>query len=134
MGIVSLDTIVVLAKISFKVLFQFFSSYVFMELYQAVSVEKNSPSLFREWAIWNNNGLKWSEMKLLSHVRLFATPWTIAYQAPLSMGFPRQEYWSGLPFASPGDLPDPGIEPRSPTLQADTLTSEPPGKPTFKTL
>ena len=50
-------------------------------------------------------------------------PWTVARQAPLSMGFSRQEYWSGLPFPSPGDLPDPGIEPRSPTLQADALTS-----------
>ena len=65
----------------------------------------------------------------LSHVRLFATPWTVAYQAPLSMGFSRQEYWSGLPFPSPGDLPDPGIEPRSPALEADALNSEPPGKP-----
>ena len=58
-----------------------------------------------------------------------ATPWTVAYQAPPSMGFSRQECWSGLPFPSPEDLPDPGIEPRSPTLQADTLPSEPPGKP-----
>ena len=49
-----------------------------------------------------------SEVRLLSHVRHFATPWTAAYQAPLSMGFSRQEYWSGLPFPSPGDLPDPG--------------------------
>ena len=57
------------------------------------------------------------------------TPWTSAHQAPLSVGFSRQEYWSGLPFPSPGDLPDPGIEPRSPTLQVDALTSEPPGKP-----
>ena len=65
---------------------------------------------------------------LLSHVRLFATPWTVAFQAPPSMGFSRQEYWSGLPFPSPGDLPNPGIEPGSPTLQADTLPSEPPGK------
>ena len=62
----------------------------------------------------------------------FATPWTVAYQAPPSMGFSRQEYWSGLPFPSPGDLPDPGIEPGSPTFQADALTSEPPGKQTFK--
>ena len=69
--------------------------------------------------------------KSLSRVRLFATPWTVAHQAPPSMGFSRQEYWSGLPFPSPGDLPDPGIKPRSPTLQADALTSEPPGKPTF---
>ena len=68
-------------------------------------------------------------MKLLSCVRLFATPWTVAYQAPPSMVFSRQEYWSGLPFLSPGDLPGPGIEPRSPAFQADALTSEPPGKP-----
>ena len=57
-----------------------------------------------------------SEVKSLSHVRLFATPWTVAHQAPPSMVFSRQEYWSGLLFPSPGDLPDPGIEPRSPTL------------------
>ena len=69
------------------------------------------------------------KVKLLSRVRLFATPWTVAYQAPLSMGFSRQECGSGLPSPSPGDLPDPGIEPRSPALQADTLPSEPPGKP-----
>ena len=60
---------------------------------------------------------------LFSHVQLFATPWTVAHQAPPSMGFSRQEYWSGLPFPSPGDLPDPGIEPSSPALQADALTS-----------
>ena len=52
----------------------------------------------------------------------------VVCQAPMFMGFPSQEYWSGLPFPSPGDLPDPGIEPGSPTLEADTLTSEPPGK------
>ena len=56
----------------------------------------------------------------------FVTSWTVACQAPLPMEFPRLEYWSGLPFPSPGDLPDTGIEPRSPVLQADTLTSEPP--------
>ena len=56
------------------------------------------------------------------------TPWTAAYQALLSMEFSRQEYWSGLPFPSPGDLPDPGIEPWSPALQADTLPFGPPGK------
>ena len=70
-----------------------------------------------------------SEAKSLSRVRLFVTPWTVAYQAPLSLGFSRQEYWSGLPFPSPGDLPNPGIEPGFPTLEADALTSEPPGKP-----
>ena len=71
-------------------------------------------------------------VKLLSRVRLFATPWTVAYQDSLSMGFSRQEYWSGLPFPSPGDLPDPGIEPESlvsPALAGGFFTTEPPGKP-----
>ena len=63
--------------------------------------------------------------QLLSCVQLFATPWTVACQAPLSVGFPRQEYWSGLPFPSLGTLPDPGIKHRSPTLQADSLPYEP---------
>ena len=64
----------------------------------------------------------------LSCVCLFVTPWTVAHQAPLSMGISRQEYWSGMPCPSPGDLPDPGIETGSPSLQADSLPSEPPGK------
>ena len=64
------------------------------------------------------------KVKSLSHVRLFVTPRTAAYQAPPSMGFSRQEYWSALPFPSPGDLPNPGIEPRSPALQADSLPTE----------
>ena len=67
------------------------------------------------------------KVNFLSLVRLFATPWTAAYQAPQSMEFSRQEYWSGFPFPSPGDLPNLGIEPGSPALQADTLPSEPPG-------
>ena len=58
-------------------------------------------------------------------------PWTIAHQAPLSMGIPRQEYWHGLPFPSPGNLPDPGVETRSPALQADSLLMEPARKPVF---
>ena len=70
--------------------------------------------------------VKWSEVKSLSRVQLFATPRTVAYQAPPSLGFSRQEYWSGLPFLSPGDLPNPGIEPGSPVLQADALPSDPP--------
>ena len=65
----------------------------------------------------------------LSRVRLFATPWAVACQAPVSMGFSRKEYWSGLPCPPPGDLPNPGVEPRSPALQADSLPAEPPGKP-----
>ena len=74
--------------------------------------------------------IKWDVVKVksLSRVRL-CDPWTVAHQAPPSMGFSRQEYWSGLPFPSPGNLPNPGIKPRSPTLQADTLNSAPPEKP-----
>ena len=69
---------------------------------------------------------KEKEVKSFSHVRLFVTPWTVAYQVPPSMAFSRQEYWNGLPFPSP-DLPDPGMEPGSPALQADALLSESPG-------
>ena len=70
-----------------------------------------------------------SEWELLSRVQLFVTPWAVACQAPLSKGFSRQEYWSRLSFPSPGNLSKPGIEPESPTLQADALPSEPPEKP-----
>ena len=72
-----------------------------------------------------------SEVKSLSRVRLFVTLWTVAYQASPFMGFSRKEYWSGLPFPSPGYLPDTGIEPRSLALLADILTSEPPEKPLY---
>ena len=65
--------------------------------------------------------------QLLSHVHLFATPWTVAHQVSLSIKFSRQGYWSRLPFPSPVDLLDPGVEPRSPALQTDSLLSEPPG-------
>ena len=68
-------------------------------------------------------GRKWSRSVVSDSL------WTVAYQASPSRGFSRQEYWSGLPFPSPGYLPDPGIKPRSPALEADALTSEPPGKP-----
>ena len=70
---------------------------------------------------------QFSSVQSLSRVWLFAIPWTVTHQAPLSMEFSRHEYWSGLPFPSPVDLPDPGNKPVSPTLQADSLTSEPPG-------
>ena len=76
----------------------------------------------RMYTVYQENKRK---VKLLSCVQLFVTPWTVAHQVPLSMGFPRQEYRSGLPFPSPRDLPSPGIEPGSSTLQADFL---PPGK------
>ena len=71
------------------------------------------------------------KVKSLSRVQLFATPWTVAYQAPLSMGFSREKYWSRLPFPSPWDLPGPGIEPGSPASPADALPSELPGKPSI---
>ena len=77
---------------------------------------------------YSNCSLK-VKVKSLSCVQLFVTPWTVAYQAPPSMEFSRQEYWSVLPFPSPGDLPGPGIEPGSPALQADALPSKPSGKP-----
>ena len=77
---------------------------------------------------------KWKKVKVksLSRVLLSATPWTVAYQAPPSMGFSRQEDWNGLPFPSPGDLPDPGIEPGSPAFQADALTLSHQGSPVLK--
>ena len=85
---------------------------------------------FLTYFVLDQSSLKRKKVKVksLSCVRLFATSWTVAYQAPPSMGFSRQECWSGLPFPFPGDLPDPGIEPGPPALQADALPSEPPGK------
>ena len=74
---------------------------------------KHPPNI---WSLRTNFRAGKVKVKSLSHVRLFVTPQTVAYQASPSMGFSRQEYWSGLPFPSPGDLPDPGIEPGSPTL------------------
>ena len=73
------------------------------------------------------------KVKSLSRVQLFVTPWTVAYQVLLSMGFSRQQCWSGLPFPSPRDLPNPEIKPGSPALWADALPSEPPGKHVYDT-
>ena len=70
-----------------------------------------------------------SVCEVASRLQLFVTPWAVAHHAPQSMEFSRQEYWSGLPFPSPGDLPNSGIKPGSPALQADALLPEPPGKP-----
>ena len=78
--------------------------------------------------LMNSPRVKTVKVKSLSHIQLFATPWTIAHPAPPSIGVSRQEYWSRLPFLSPGDLHNSGMEPRSPELQADSLPSEPPGK------
>ena len=81
------------------------------------SSAQTSPASVAVWISMSHKSWWVSEwVKSLSHVRLFATPWTVAYQAPPSMGFSRHECWSGLPFVSPGDLPDPGIEPGSPIL------------------
>ena len=73
--------------------------------------------------------LMYSCSRLVSLLCLFVTPWTVVHQAPPSVGFSRQEYWHGLPCPPPGDLPNPGIKPRSPALQVDSIPSEPPGKP-----
>ena len=73
-------------------------------------------------------------VKSLIRVRLFETGWTVGHQAPLSMGFSRQECWSGLPFTSPGDLPNPGMEPMSPVLAGRFFTTEPTGKPPVTSL
>ena len=89
------------------------------------SLRRNGVAIMVNKRVQNAVKLK---VKSLSHVQLFAIPWTIAYQAPLSMRFSRQEYWSGLPFPSPGFLPNPGIKPISLALQTDDLPSEPPGK------
>ena len=81
-----------------------------------------------EHIIWNNCYCLVTKLCLT----LFATPWTTTHQAPLFMGFPKQEYWNGLPFPFPGDIPDSGVKPRSLALPADSLPSEPPGNPNFK--
>ena len=86
---------------------------------------------------WEHGSLFTSQkvkVKTLSHVQLFVTPWTVAYQASSSMGFSRQEYRSGLSFPSAGYLPDPGTEHGSPILQSDASSSEPPGKPMSEVL
>ena len=95
---------------------------------------KESWGIFWRWWKWPPSWLWWWFLvscmcvcELLSGIWLFSIPRTVACQAPLSMGFFRQEYWSGLPFSPPGNLPNPVIEPRSLALQADSLTSEPPG-------
>ena len=97
-----------------------------MKIFKSVGWQRPHYSVPKLTLLHEKHG---SEVKSLSRVQLFSTPWTVAHQAPPSMGFSRQEYWSGLPFPSPGDLSNPGIEPRFPALQADALTSEPPGEP-----
>ena len=98
--------------------------------FKLLLVAHMAKDLYWHSSYWRTNDIRcFNKEKSLSRVQLFVTLWTVAYQASPSMVFSRQEYWSRLPFPSPVDLPDPGIEPRSPALQADTLTSELPGKP-----
>ena len=94
--------------------------------------ETSASRLFRTFCFPNPTVWKWQwcwKLKSLSYVQLFVTTWTVACQAPLCMEFSRQEYWCRLPYPPPGDLPNPGIEPTPPALQADSLPCEPPGKP-----
>ena len=104
-------------------------------LHQEESILKNDLSNTKIWKCFWSMPWKWKWSRLVAQLCLTLcdhgpfTPWTVAYQAPPSMGFSRQAYWSGLPFPSSGDLPNWGIKPRSPVLQADALPSEPPGKP-----
>ena len=96
-------------------------------------IESLGSQRFQDFAFCNITViLSLSEWKLLSCVQLFETPWIVVHQVPLSTEFSRQGYGSGLPFPSPGNLPDLGIEPRSPALEADSLPTEPPGKPELK--
>ena len=108
------------------------------ELYNLIKVHRQSVSRCEYRQITKaTNILLWRSLKEKVKVaQLFPTlaPWTVAHQAPLSMEFSRQEYWSGLPFPFPGDLPDPEIEPGSPTLQTGSLLFEPAGKPTTEDL
>ena len=96
-----------------------------------------NPGIEPRYSAWRadslpGNPISSMKVKITQSCLTLCDPWTVAYQAPLSMGFSRQENWSGLPFPSPGDLPNPGIEPGSPALQADALPSKPPRKPHFK--
>ena len=110
---------IILWKLNFPVKYKVIPEESEVSSVQKVNTELTKPKVYSTF----------DSMKLLSRVRFFATPWTVAHQALQSMGFSRQEYWSGLPFPSPGDLPDPGIEPGSLALRADALPSEPPGNP-----
>ena len=100
-----------------------------MECYLAKKEGNPAICCNMDWTLAVLCKVKQVEVKLLSCVRLSVTPGTVACQAPLSMRFSKQEYWRGLPFPSPGDLPNPGIKPRSPALQVDSFAAEPPGKP-----
>ncbi|CAI9180663.1 unnamed protein product [Rangifer tarandus platyrhynchus] len=110
----------------FSVMFRYWELEHFSNEMQSV-LNQDEHSLLFTWGM-NHLALTWA-ISILALLCLFATPWTVALQAPLFMEFSRQEYWSGLPFPPPGELLSPETEPGSPALQADSLPSEPPGKP-----
>ena len=103
--------------------------YVDGETKKPLNNNRNSNSLFLQSFLYAQHHVHACVIICFSRVQIFATPWTVACQAPLSKGFSRQEYWSGLPFPTLGHLPDPGIKPGSPALHVDSLPSELPGKP-----
>ena len=109
--------------LTFRIFFRNTKAFNYIILTNIMYMKKND-SWFSTFSNISGISVYTYKVKSLSRVRLFATPWTVAHSAPPSMGFSRQEYWSGLPFPSPGDLPNPGIEPGSPALQADALTAE----------
>ena len=104
-------------------------TYAFLLLFNNVQI--NYPTSTLSFCLTINCLPNWSESVSGSVSDSFLTPWTLAHQAPLTMGFPREEYWSGWPFSSPGDHPYPGTEPRSSAGQADSSQSEPSGKPNW---
>ena len=109
--------------------------YITVKLVGAAAAKEFTTELLRcLWDTYHNGCVPECSLSCFSRVQLFAILWTVARQAPLSMGFCRQEYWSGLPCPSPGDLPDPGIETRSPALQADSLLFGQSGKPNIETV
>ena len=114
------------------------ASYPLLSLSRSLSLSswhpRNSHDFSTQSIVMGPSGFYMMQVRVkpkcqsLTRVWLFATPWTVTWQAPLPIEFSRQEYWSGLPFPSPADLPNPGIDPGSPTLQEDSLLSDPPGK------
>ena len=104
----------------------------YFSIFQETNIKNNFAKKQTNWVIYYTIPLKIVVVESPSCVQLFATPWTVALQAPLSMGFPRQEYWSGLPFPSPRVLPDPGVKPESPVWQADSLPLSHLGSPSLE--
>ena len=124
------DTVICSSYLYVQSMFYFYQIYFLLEYIILINVKINYcrwSIIYKKYILSSLFSYPLSEVKPLSHVRLFATPWTVAHQASPSMECSKHEYWSGLPFSSPGDRPDPGIEPRSPALDADALPSEPPG-------